>query len=159
MPLKEYKQKRNFKKTSEPSGKVFKGKLSEENRRLSRKLIYCIQKHHASHLHWDLRLEINGVLKSWAVPKEPPKINGVKRLAIMTEDHPMGYEKFEGVIPEGNYGAGKVKIWDAGFYELKNKDSKKIEIIIHGKKLKGNYVLIKTNYGSKPEKSWLFFKV
>ena len=150
MPLKEYKKKRNFKKTSEPEVKIKKNK--------SKKLIYCIQKHDASHLHWDLRLEINGVLKSWAVPKEPPKVKGVKRLAIMTEDHPIGYEKFSGIIPEGQYGGGKVEIWDSGFYELKEKDSKKIEIIIHGKKLKGNYVLIKTNYGAKPEKSWLFFR-
>ena len=151
MPLNEYKKKRDFVKTPEPEAKIKKNK--------SKKLIYCIQKHRASHLHWDLRLEINGVLKSWAVPKPPPTIKGVKRLAIMTEDHPMGYEKFKGDIPKGNYGAGKVEIWDKGFYELKNKDSKKIEIIIHGKKLKGHYVLIKTNYGSKPEKSWLFMKV
>ena len=151
MSLKEYKKKRNFKKTSEP-----KGKPKNEQ---SKKLIYVIQKHHARALHHDLRLEMNGVLVSWAIPKEPPKLKGVKRLAIMTEDHPLGYEKFEGEIPKGQYGGGKVKIWDHGFYELKNKDEKKIEIIIHGKKLKGHYVLIKTNYGAKPEKSWLFFKV
>tara|TARA_B100001971_G_C18047162_1_gene460809 strand:- start:485 stop:793 length:309 start_codon:yes stop_codon:yes gene_type:complete len=102
---------------------------------------------------------MNGVLKSWAVPKEPPKTKGVKRLAIQTEDHPLGYEKFEGEISEGQYGAGKVKIWDSGTYELKDRDDKKIEIIIHGKKLKGNYVLVKTHYGSKPEKSWLFMKI
>ena len=151
MGLREYKQKRNFKKTSEPEGKVYKKKI--------KKLIYVIQKHHARSLHHDLRLEMDGVLKSWAIPKEPPKTKGVKRLAIMTEDHPMGYEKFEGEIPKGQYGGGKVKIWDSGTYELKDKDKKKIEIIIHGKKLKGHYVLIKTHYGSKPEKSWLFFKV
>ena len=151
MPLKTYNKKRDFKKTSEPKPLV---KNSE-----SKKLIYCIQKHHASHLLWDLRLEMNGVLKSWAVPKEPPDEKGTKRLAIQVEDHPMGYEKFSGIIPKGNYGAGKVEIWDKGFYELKEKDKKKIEIIIHGKKLKGHYVLIKTHYGAKPEKSWLFFKV
>lgn len=154
MSLSEYKKKRKFLgegKTNEPEGKV---KKSE-----GKKLIYAMQKHQASHLHWDLRLEMDGVLKSWAVPKEPPKEKGVKRLAMQTEDHPMGYEKFEGEIPEGNYGAGKVEIWDSGKYELKEKDSKKIEIVLHGKKLKGNYVLIKTNYGSRPEKSWLFFKV
>ena len=77
----------------------------------------------------------------------------------MTEDHPIGYEKFEGEIPKGNYGAGKVKIWDWGYYELKDMNKKKIEIIIHGKKLKGKYVLIKTSYGNKPEKSWLFMKI
>ena len=154
MGLKEYKKKRNFKKTFEPEGISLSSKSLK-----SKELIYVIQKHHASHLHHDLRLEMDGVLKSWAVPKEPPKVKGIKRLAVMTEDHPLGYEKFEGEIPEGSYGAGKVKIWDHGFYELKNKDSKKIEIILHGKKLKGHYVLIKTRYGAKPEKSWLFFKI
>ena len=153
MSLKEYQKKRKFSKTPEPKGKIFKKKI------FSKKLIYCIQKHHASHLHYDLRLEMNGVLKSWVIPKEPPKTKKNKRLAIMTEDHPLGYEKFEGEIPEEQYGGGKVKIWDSGYYELKDKDAKKIEIKIHGKKLKGNYVLIKTHYGSKPEKSWLFFKV
>ena len=151
MILKEYQKKRNFKKTSEPEGRVKKS--------YEKKLIYTIQKHWARNLHHDLRLEMNGVLKSWAIPKEPPKTKGVKRLAVMTEDHPIGYEKFEGEIPKGEYGGGKVKIWDRGFYELKNKDKKKIEIIIHGKKLKGHYVLIKTHYGNKSEKSWLFFKV
>ena len=151
MGLTEYKKKRNFKKTSEPRGVVKKSS--------PKKLIYVIQKHQASHLHWDLRLEMNGVLKSWAVPKEPPKEKGIKRLAVQTEDHPIGYEKFHGVIPEGEYGGGKVEIWDSGFYELKHKDEKKIEIILHGKKLKGNYVLVKTNFGSKPGKSWLFMKI
>jgi DNA ligase D-like protein (predicted 3'-phosphoesterase) len=102
---------------------------------------------------------MEGVLKSWAVPKIPPTKKGIKRLAIQVEDHPLSYAKFEGTIPEGNYGAGTVKIWDNGTYELKEKDSKKIEIIFHGKKLKGEYVLVKTNYGAKPEKSWLFMKV
>ena len=151
MSLREYIKKRNFKKTSEPSGKIKKSS--------SKKLTYVIQKHHASHLHYDLRLEMNGVLVSFALPKEPPKTKGIKRLAVMTEDHPIGYEKFHGTIPKGNYGAGKVEIWDSGFYELKIKDEKKIEFFIHGKKLKGNYVLVKTHYGSKPEKSWLFMKV
>jgi len=157
MGLKDYKQKRNFKKTSEPSGTSSSSKNSK-----SKKLIYAIQKHYARSLHHDLRLEMNGVLKSWAIPKEPPKVKGVKRLAVMTEDHPLGYEKFEGEIPKGQYGGGKVKIWDHGFYELKNKDKKKIEIILHGKKLKGHYVLIKTHYGfseKQKRKSWLFFKV
>ena len=157
MGLKEYKKKRDFKKTSEPVGIS----SSSKNSKL-KKLIYVVQKHHARALHHDLRLEMNGVLVSWAIPKEPPKVKGVKRLAVMTEDHPLGYEKFEGEIPKGQYGGGKVKIWDHGFYELKNKDKKKIEIIIHGKKLKGHYVLIKTNYGfseKQKRKSWLFFKV
>ena len=150
MSLKEYEKKRNFSKTKEPSGKIKKSS--------PKKLIYVIQKHHASHLHWDLRLEINGVLVSWAVPKEPPKAKGIKRLAVMTEDHPIGYEKFHGEIPKGEYGGGKVEIWDSGFYELKIKDEKKIEFFIHGKKLKGLYVLVKTNFG-KSGKSWLLFKI
>ncbi|MEK6842655.1 MAG: DNA polymerase ligase N-terminal domain-containing protein, partial [Nanoarchaeota archaeon] len=124
MPLIEYKNKRNFSKTSEPSGKIISRK--------SKKLIYVIQKHHATRLHYDLRLEINGVLVSWAVPKEPPMEKGIKRLAVMTEDHPIGYEKFHGEIPKGEYGGGKVEIWDSGFYELKIKDEKKIEFFIHG---------------------------
>ena len=157
MSLKEYKSKRDFKNTSEPKDLSNSAKSSKNSK--SKKLIYAIQKHWARALHHDLRLEMNGVLKSWAIPKEPPKVKGVKRLAIMTEDHPLGYETFQGSIPKGQYGGGKVEIWDHGFYELKNKDKKKIEIIIHGKKLKGYYVLIKTNYGARPEKSWLFFKV
>jgi len=148
--LEEYNKKRDFKKTSEPKGKIKKS--------IGKKFIYTIQKHRASHLHYDLRLEMNGVLKSWAIPKEPPMEKRIKRLAVMTEDHPIGYEKFHGEIPKGEYGAGKVEIWDKGTYELKTSNSKKIEVIIHGKKLKGNYVLVKTNYGKKPEKSWLFFK-
>ena len=151
MPLTAYQRKRDFSKTKEPEGKIAKPS--------GKKLIYVIQRHHARNLHHDLRLEMDGVLKSWAIPKEPPKVKGVKRLAVMTEDHPIGYEKFYGKIPKGEYGGGKVEIWDKGFYELKNKDSKKIEIIIHGKQLNGHYVLVKTSYGNKPEKSWLFFKV
>lgn len=146
MSLIEYKKKRKFSQTPEPRGAVKKTKSH----------IFVIHEHHASHLHWDLRLEMNGVLKSWAVPKIPPRTKGEKRLAIQVEDHPMSYAKFKGIIPEGNYGAGKVEIWDNGKYELKFANSKKIEIVLHGKKLKGNYVLIKTSYGNK--KSWLFFK-
>ena len=83
---------------------------------------------------------MNGVLKSWAVPKEPPRAKGIKRLAVHVEDHPLAYANFRGVIPEGNYGAGKVEIWDKGKYELKFMDSKKIEIILHGKNLKDNFL-------------------
>ncbi|MDP2672397.1 MAG: DNA polymerase ligase N-terminal domain-containing protein [Nanoarchaeota archaeon] len=119
---------------------------------------FVIHKHHASHLHWDLRLEMGGVLKSWAVPKEPSAKKGIKRLAIQVEDHDLSYADFEGEIPEGNYGAGKVEIWDAGTYELIEKDSKKIIFDLNGKKLKGKYVLVKTNFGKQKEKSWLFFK-
>jgi len=148
MTLKEYNKKRNFKETNEPEGK----------KKTAGKKIYVIQKHSASHLHYDLRLEFNGTLKSWAIPKIPPKTKGVKRLAVETENHPIDYAKFHGIIPEGNYGAGKVEIWDNGTYELIEKDDKKIVVIIHGKKLSGEYVLVKTHYGSKPEKSWLFFR-
>ena len=148
MSLAKYKSKRNLKKSGEPKAKIKKLK--------SKKLIYLIHEHHASHLHWDLRLEMNGVLKSWAVPKQPPTAKAEKRLAIEVEDHPLSYANFKGIIPEGNYGAGKVEIWDKGNYELKNKDAKKIEIILHGKKLHGDYVLIKTGYARN---SWLFFKV
>lgn len=149
MSLATYKSKRNLKKSNEPSGKVKKSN--------SKKLIYLIHEHHATHLHWDLRLEMNGVLKSWAVPKIPSKEKNEKRLAIQVEDHPIEYAKFHGIIPEGNYGAGEVKIWDKGNYELIEKTLTKIIINIHGKKLKGKYCLIKTNYGNK--KSWLFFKL
>ncbi len=120
--------------------------------------IFVVHKHHASHLHYDLRLEIKKVLKSWAVPKQPPRTKSLKRLAIQVEDHPLEYANFHGIIPEGNYGAGKVEIWDKGSYELLEKTLKKILFKLNGKKLKGKYVLIKTNYGDK-KKSWLFFKI
>ena len=136
--LKTYKTKRKFSETPEPKGKVLKKK--------EKKLIFVVHKHFARNLHYDLRLEMNGTLASWAVPKEPPITKEHKRLAIQVEDHPLAYAKFRGVIPEGNYGAGKVEILDNGNYELKYADSKKIEFILHGKKLKGNYVLIKTSY-------------
>ncbi len=121
--------------------------------------VFVIHKHHASHLHWDLRLEMNGVLKSWAVPKEPPTAKGIKRLAIQVEDHSLNYANFEGEIPEGMYGAGKVEIWDAGNYKLLKKSEKEIEFELKGKKLNGKFVLVKTKYGKKPEKSWLFMKI
>ena len=120
--------------------------------------IFVIHKHFARNLHFDLRLEMGGVLKSWAVPKEPPTIKGIKRLAIQVEDHPLNYADFEGEIPKGNYGAGKVEIWDAGTYELDDLKRDKIEFELHGKKLKGKYVLVKTKYGKQKDKSWLFFK-
>ena len=151
MSLKNYIKKRDFTKTKEPKGKIRKLE--------SKKSIFVIHRHDASHLHYDLRLEIDGVLKSWAVPKEPPKVKGIKRLAIAVEDHPLDYADFEGTIPEGNYGAGKVEIWDNGTFELIKKNPKEFEFKLSGKKMKGTFVLIKTKYGSKPEKSWLFFKV
>lgn len=155
MSLKEYSKKRDVKKSGEPKAKIPKTK--------SKKLKYSIQEHNASHLHWDLRLEKNKVLKSWAIPKSPAelKTKKTKRLAIQTEDHPLAYWNFQGEIKEG-YGKGKVKLWDKGYYEIIEWSKKKIEIKIHGKKFKGNYVLVKTNYGKTLEqkkKSWLFFKI
>lgn len=123
---------------------------------------FVVQKHYASNTHYDFRLKMNNTLKSWAIPKSPPKIKGIKRLAIQVEDHSVDYINFEGEIPEGNYGAGRVEIWDKGNYKLKNADNKKIEFFLEGNKLKGNYVLLKTSYGkniSQKEKSWLFFKI
>jgi DNA ligase D-like protein (predicted 3'-phosphoesterase) len=121
--------------------------------------IFVIQKHHAKNLHWDFRLEMDGVLKSWAIPKQPPKTKGIKRLAIQVEDHPLSYKDFEGIIPKGQYGAGKVEIWDKGNYIIIEKNSNKIEFKIKGKKLKGKFILLKINYGKKPNKNWLFFKL
>jgi DNA ligase D-like protein (predicted 3'-phosphoesterase) len=148
MTLKEYKKKRKFDKTPEPKGKIKKS---------NSKSIFVVHEHHATHLHWDLRLEMEGVLKSWAVPKSPPLAKGTKRLAIQVEDHPLSYATFKGTIPEGNYGAGEVKIWDNGEYELLKKYSNKIILEFHGKKLHGKYCLIKTNF--RDRKSWLFFKM
>lgn len=119
-------------------------------------LKYVIHEHHASHLHWDLRLEHKGVLKSWAIPKEPSDDPKVKRLAIEVEDHELDYAKFEGTIPEGEYGAGKVEIWDSGTYEPVKFEKDSIEIDIHGKKLKGIYHLVR--FKKTGPKNWLFFK-
>jgi len=113
-----------------------------------------IQKHAASHLHFDLRLEMDGVLKSWAIPKEPPTAAGVKRLAVQVEDHPVEYASFEGTIPEGEYGAGTVEIWDKGTYKLINRKENKLIVEIDGAKLSGVYVLVRF----KDKKNWLFFK-
>ncbi|MCK4243927.1 3'-phosphoesterase, partial [Candidatus Bathyarchaeota archaeon] len=107
MILEEYRSKRDFTKTSEPEAEIKEARKD---------LIYVIQKHQARNLHWDLRLEREGVLKSWAVPKEPPAREGVKRLAVAVEDHPVDYASFEGTIPKGEYGAGTVEIWDKGSY-------------------------------------------
>jgi DNA ligase D-like protein (predicted 3'-phosphoesterase) len=122
-----------------------------------------VQKHDASHLHYDFRLKIGNVLKSWAVPKGPPTKLNEKRLAIPTEDHPLAYATFSGTIQEGNYGAGTVKIWDHGtYYSLKQEsleesyDNGRMEIWLEGKKLTGPYALIKTHLG---DNNWLLFKI
>jgi len=124
---------------------------------MDKKRIYSIQKHHASKLHFDLRLEKAGVLKSWAIPKEPPKVQGEKRLAIQTEDHPTSFAFFEGEIEEGLYGAGKIEVWDKGTCEEVEWKENKIVIDIAGNKLNGRYVLLRFK-PSKNSKNWLFFK-
>ncbi|HEY7572123.1 MAG TPA: non-homologous end-joining DNA ligase [Nitrososphaeraceae archaeon] len=158
MPLKEYHIKRNFDKTPEPSG-LTRDKGKEESRRLR----FVVQKHRARRLHYDFRLETeDGVLKSWAVPKGISINPNVKRLAVLTEDHPLDYLNFEGIIPEGNYGAGSVIVWDIGEYVAKDPkqtlsqqfNNGKIEFILFGKKLAGKYYLVKT----ARENQWLMIK-
>ena len=162
MALTTYKQKRNFKESPEPTG----GKSEDK------KLRFVIQKHDASHLHYDFRLEMEGVLKSWAVPKGPSTDPAVKRLAMMVEDHPFDYRNFEGIIPSG-YGAGTVIVWDEGYYEpvdFNSTDKKaqdkelrhqlhvgKLKFKLFGKKLKGEYALVKAH--GRGENGWLLFKL
>lgn len=158
--LKTYRKKRDFKVTPEPSGK----KIG----RPARQPIFVIQKHDATRLHYDFRIEAAGVLKSWAVPKGPSTNPKDKRLAMPTEDHPMEYGKFEGMIPEGEYGAGPVIVWDRGTYRnMSEKNGKEIpieealrqdraKIWLEGKKLKGGYAL--TRIGSNPVR-WLLIKM
>jgi bifunctional non-homologous end joining protein LigD len=163
MALVQYRKKRSFKKTPEPTG----GKPD------SQVLRFVVQKHAASHLHYDFRLEMGGVLKSWAVPKGPSLDPSVKRLAMMVEDHPFDYRTFEGIIPKGNYGAGTVIVWDEGTYhaaegEFADKESqdknlrhqlhtRKIRFVLKGKKLKGEFALIKA--AGREENSWLLMKL
>lgn len=146
MSLEDYQKKRYFETTPEPKGNV-------ENEQGN---IFVIHEHNASHLHWDLRLEIGGTLKSWAVPKEPPAEKGLKRLAIQVEDHPIEYANFEGTIPEGNYGAGTVVIWDNGTFVLEERNDNKLVFELEGKKINGRYALIRVPKMGK--NSWLFFK-
>ncbi len=142
--MKDYRHKRNFEKTPEPQVNEGEGDAS----------IYVIQKHAATHLHYDLRLEMDGVLKSWAVPKEPPLQLGIRRLAVQVEDHPIEYASFEGTIAEGEYGAGTVEIWDSGTHKLIDRKEDKLIVEIDGQKLRGPYVLVRL----KDKKNWLFFK-
>jgi len=151
MSLKEYKKKRDFRKTEEPQPSAAQRKHGN--------LVYAIQKHRASHLHYDLRLEEGGVLKSWAIPKLPPEEEKVRRLAVETEDHPLGYEDFEGVIPEGEYGAGRVEIWDHGTYIPQESSPNRRILEIKGDKLRGRYALIKLKPKNPEDKNWLFFKM
>ena len=163
MSLKKYNNKRNFKKTPEPR--------SRKNVK-SNKLIFVVHRHAATRLHFDLRIEHNGVLKSWPIPKGPSMDPNDKRLAIQVEDHPLTYAKFEGEIPEGNYGAGEVEIWDSGFYYypgMKNADKSEIEskiekglkkghirLYFEGRKLKGEFSLVK--FRTEKNNTWLFIK-
>jgi DNA ligase D-like protein (predicted 3'-phosphoesterase) len=156
MSLEEYKNKRKFNKTSEPKGEI---KKTDKN-------IFVIQKHDASNLHYDFRIELDGVLKSWAVPKGPSLNPSQRRLAVETEDHPIDYADFEGIIPEDEYGGGYVIVWDLGTFEnITEKDAEKVSlkqayenghitILLKGIRLKGEFALIKT----KREEQWLLIK-
>lgn len=115
---------------------------------------FVVQEHHARRLHWDFRLEMDGVLKSWAVPKGVPTELGVKRLAMQVDDHPLSYFDFEGNIPEGQYGAGTVKLWDKGLYVLTVREPRKIHILLKGRKLEGDYRLINFK-----DRNWLIYRV
>src|SRR6476469_2910808 len=157
MALEEYRKKRDFTRTPEPAGTVVKKKRPE--------LFFCVQKHLASHLHYDFRLEHNGVLLSWAVPKGPSLDPKTKRLAMHVEDHPFDYGEFEGVIPEG-YGAGIVMLWDRGTWTPQVDDvdaalaKGDLKFTLDGVKLKGSWVLVRTKgpvYGGSG-KSWLLIK-
>ena len=147
--LKAYAEKRDFLATTEPPAE------KEEAARNDAK-IFVVQEHHARRLHFDFRLEKDGVLKSWAVPKGIPATPEDKRLAVQVEDHPLDYAKFEGTIPEGQYGAGKVIIWDRGTYETKVWDEKMVEVILDGKRLKGRYALVPLKRAGK--NNWLMLK-
>lgn len=158
--LKEYKKKRNFKATKEPSGSTISSKKK------SKTLIFVIQEHHARRLHYDFRLECGGVLKSWAVPKGPSLDPSEKRLAVETEDHPLEYADFHGIIPEGEYGAGKVFIWDKGTWQSEDENPEEalrkghLKFRLKGKRIKGSFVLIRTSMGEGDgsKKNWLLIK-
>ena len=161
MDLSKYNLKRNFNSTNELKGEIKKSK---------NELIFVVQKHAASHLHYDFRLEMNGVLKSWAIPKGPSMNPEEKRLAIMVENHPYSYKDFEGTIPEGNYGAGNVIVWDNGTYTLDDEQKTEsietkfksglqnghLSFILNGKKLKGEFVLVRLKI--KQKNAWLLIK-
>src|SRR6188472_718128 len=154
MSLKEYKLKRDFKKTPEPAGREAK----TEGRH------YVIQKHAASRLHYDFRLEYDGTLKSWAVPKGPSLDPAVKSLAVQVEDHPIDYATFEGVIPQGEYGGGTVMVWDQGTWEPEVDPEKglkdgKLKFRLHGEKLKGSWALVRMGgRAGDGGKNWLLIK-
>jgi DNA ligase D-like protein (predicted 3'-phosphoesterase) len=162
--LKKYREKRDFNATAEPAGEAgLAGRGSGE------RPIFVIQKHAASTLHFDFRIEVGGVLKSWAVPKGPSTVSKDRRLAVPTEDHPFDYAAFEGTIPEGEYGGGTVMIWDRGTYTNiraakdgdgadmeRSLDEGKVEIELEGERLKGDWAMIRTGKGEKAR--WLLLK-
>lgn len=159
MALEEYRKKRDFRKTPEPAGTA---RPFDTGRGLS----FVIQKHAARRLHYDFRLELDGVLKSWAVPKGPSLDPGEKRLAVHVEDHPLDYGGFEGVIPEGEYGGGTVLLWDRGTWEPLNSDPEaayrkgSLKFTLHGEKLHGNWVLVRMGGKAANERheNWLLIK-
>jgi bifunctional non-homologous end joining protein LigD len=165
MVLEKYKQKRNFTKTPEPSGDLTLAEARAKREKTEKERFFCVQKHLASHLHYDFRLEYKGVLLSWAVPKGPSLDPKVKRLAMHVEDHPIEYGTFEGVIPEG-YGAGIVMLWDQGTWAPETDDVdaalKKgdLKFTLNGYKLKGSWVLVRTGgrWGGGDGRSWLLIK-
>jgi bifunctional non-homologous end joining protein LigD len=144
-----YNKKRKFNETREPKGK-------KEKPTNAHKLRFVVQKHDASHLHYDLRLEMDGVMKSWAVPKGPSMDPSVKRLAMQVEDHPISYNTFEGEIPEGNYGAGQVIVWDSGFYKPEEVKKDEFKLTLNGKKLKGSFALFR--FKKDDSKEWMLVK-
>jgi DNA ligase D-like protein (predicted 3'-phosphoesterase) len=160
--LEEYRRKRDFRRTPEPAG------TPEHPARPGQKPVFVVQKHDASRLHYDFRLEVDGVLKSWAIPKGPSMNTRDKRLAVPTEDHPLEYRNFEGIIPEGQYGAGRVIVWDTGtFRNITKRDGQpvpldqaiengQLAIWLEGKKLKGGFALTRIRDGKKPV--WLLVK-
>jgi bifunctional non-homologous end joining protein LigD len=156
--LKDYQGKRNFKVTSEPKGSTPTPARSRSDLR------FVIQKHQASHLHYDFRLEWGGVLLSWAIPKGPSLDPAIKRLAAQVEDHPLEYGDFEGVIPEGEYGGGIVMLWDQGTWTPEDPDVDaalrrgELKFSLNGKKLKGSWVLVRTKLGDSKKPQWLLIK-
>lgn len=159
MVVNEYRKKRHFGISPEPSGEKTTPKSGKSS------LIYVVQKHRATQLHYDFRLEFRGTLLSWAVPKGPSLDPSVKRLAMQVEDHPVEYAGFEGVIPEGEYGGGTVMVWDTGTWTAESPDvaaaleKGDLKFTLHGKKLKGSWVLVRTRgFGSSTKTSWLLIK-
>src|SRR3954463_264358 len=155
--LRRYDQKRDFNKTAEPAGKSGSPRTAR-----TRKLIFVIQKHAARRLHWDFRLEWQGTLRSWAVPKGPSLDPADKRLAVEVEDHPVSYAKFSGDIPKGQYGGGHVDIWDSGTWEPLIEPDKAfgkghLEFVLHGNKLHGKWHLVRTRMVGR-QTQWLLMK-